>query len=241
MTQFLIPAGYQIGMRLKLSPEEAHHVRNVFRLPRGSVIRLFDGEGHGYKGRIEEIGIKDVTVLLEERLPETASTGTVSLYQGILKGEKMDWLVQKAAELGVSELHPFVSARSVVKISSHDKAVRWQKIADAALKQCGRPLRMKVFSPLPFDQLVQKQIEPAVIFLWEGEKNTRLGAGLKPCQEGSHISLFVGPEGGFSEEEVAVAKRNQWPLAGLGPVILRSETATLVALTVIQYESENIG
>lgn len=236
MPQFLIPPGNNPGDRIQLSEEESHHVRNVFRLQRGAEIQLTDGTGQIFLGRIEEIGIKIVTVFLEKQLPSTASNQIIILWQGLLKGEKMDWLVQKATELGLAELRPFVSSRCVARITDRDKANRWQRISDEAMKQCGRADQMKIFPPVAFNDAISHPQEGIkILFDKRDEKPlSDLRAGLRGQQK---IHLMVGPEGGLTEEEVAQVTSLGFTTTSLGPLTLRSETAALAALSIIQYET----
>lgn len=236
MPQFLIPPGNSPGDRIPLSEEESHHVRNVFRLQRGAEIQLTDGTGQIFLGRIEEIGIKIVTVFLEKQLPSTASNQVIVLWQGLLKGEKMDWLVQKATELGLTELRPFVSSRCVARITDRDKSNRWQRISDEAMKQCGRADQMKIFPPVAFNDIISHPQEGIkILFDKRDEKPlSDLRAGLRGPQK---IHLMVGPEGGLTEEEVAQVTNLGFTTTSLGPLTLRSETAALAALSMIQYET----
>lgn len=230
MPQFLIPPGNGPGDRIQLSEEESHHVRNVFRLQRGAEIQLTDGKGQIFLGRIEEIGIKLVTVFLEKQLPSPSSAQRIILWQGLLKGEKMDWLVQKVTELGLTELRPFVSSRCVARITDRDKSNRWQRISDEAMKQCGRADQMKIFPPVAFNDVISHPQEGIKILF--DKRDAKPLSGLRGQQK---IHLMIGPEGGLTEEEIFRATGLGFAPVSLGPLTLRSETAALAALSIAHY------
>ena len=241
MPQFLIPPGKREGDLIRLDSEESHHVRDVFRKKRGDKIRLFDGEGGRFFAEIKSLNKREVSILLLRKLASEMPKGTLKIAQALLRREKMELVIQKAVELGVSSLHPFTSSRTIVKQEKGQKLGRWQKIADEAAKQCGRGSQMKVDLAVPFDDLLKNLNANMKLIFWEegGEpiRNffRRGEMGLAPT-----IIALIGPEGGFSREEIESGKENGFVVLSLGKNILRAETAALAATTLIQYELGNL-
>jgi 16S rRNA (uracil1498-N3)-methyltransferase len=247
MPQFLISGPTEPGQILLLSLEESHHLRDVLRLLAGDKIRLADPSGQRYLAEIRLISKKEVTVLIQEKLPKEVPNGVLKLGQALLKREKMEFVIQKAVELGVDFFHPFSSSRTVVSFEKPQKLARWQKIADEALKQCGRGNKMIVEQPVPLHTMVKMEADIKIIFWEEGGEPIReffRSRGIPPAAERhaptNTILVLIGPEGGFSREEIETAQHAGFVLLSLGPRILRAETAAIVAMSLIQYELENL-
>ncbi len=234
MPQFLIPPGYQVGETVELAQDESHHIRNVFRLQRGAAVRLFDGQA-AFLGRIDEVGVKVVTVYLEKKLASSQNPRPIILYQALLKGEKMEWVLQKSTELGVDEIHPFTSERTVVKLTGKDKTERWQKICDQAVKQCGRDNRPIVNPTMTFVEVLKELQDQSAILCWEGTPAVPIREIFNTPSE-KPLCILIGPEGGFSQNEVTQAKATGCLVVTLGAQTLRAETAALVALAIVHYE-----
>lgn len=231
----------------ELGPEDHHYIKHVLRLKPGNRLVLFDGRGREYKTVIREFGTKSVLVdiisshEIEDALPP------LTLAQALPKENKMDFIIQKATELGVERIIPFTSSRTVPRLST-DKAAarlkRWRKIAAEASKQCGSPKVPEVSNILPFDAVLDEAANvPLKLFFWEEESRRGIGDVLKGETRLADIPLFfvVGPEGGFSRNEVEAAELRGFTTAHLGRRILRAETAPLVILSIIQYERGAIG
>ena len=239
MPQFLIPPGGKPGDLIRLSPEESRHLRDILRVERGEKIRVTDGEGNRFAAAVHAVSKKEVAVLIGEKLPAEVQNGILKIGQALLKRERMEWVIQKAAELGVHSLYPFSSSRTVAILKRAEKLARWQKIADEAVKQCGRGSRMNVQNTAPFDDLIRETADLKIIF-WEeeGEPVRKFaGSGFKLTQT---TLVLVGPEGGFSREEVVKAREAGFAVLSLGQRILRAETAAIVAMSLIQYELDNL-
>lgn len=242
MPQFLVSSGQQPGNLVVLSPEESRHLVKVLRKQEGDTVLLTDGHGHRFSGRIRSTALRAATILIEEALPEKTLHGQLTLAQALLKGDKMEFVIQKAAELGVHAVIPFASSRSISKIDPRTtKISRWKKIAQAASKQCGRAAHMVVEESVLFETLVEKEAEGTKIIFWE-EANRSLrdffcGA---PSDSMESVAALIGPEGGFSRTEVDFAVGHGFAPVSLGSLILRAETAAVAAITLIQYELGNI-
>jgi len=230
-----------------LDPRNSRKILKVLRLKPGEEILLWDGEGKEFRACIKKIRGTRVSVeLLERTQPEPEPPLRVILVQGIPKGEKFDLIIQKATELGVWAIHPVVTERTVVRIPEDKKASRqrrWQEIATEAARQSGRIHIPEVTKIIPFSLLWQQLGSGSLkLIFWEG--------GTQPLKqvfrrvnlsEYSAVYLFIGPEGGFEKEEVEEAVAHGAVPVSLGPRILRTETAGLVALSLILYEWGDLG
>ena len=245
MPRFYIPHPRIENGLLRIEGEEVKHIQKVLRLKAGDEILVFDGLGKEFEGTIIKEGHSSVIVKIQRMLsPEGDSPLEVTLAQSLLKGEKMDTLIQKATELGVKEIIPFFSSRSIPLLEKSRRLKRhhrWEKIAIEASKQCGRGVVPKVELVKDYpDMLRTASTDSLRLILWENE-----GVNLREVLEGSKerkkIFFVIGPEGGFSQDEVEKAKRAGFVAVTLGRRILRAETASLCLLSILQYERGDIG
>jgi len=220
-------------------PGEIRHIRKVLRVKVGDGVALFDGEGKEYQATIASLSPREISLTLLQELPPdtTESPLRVILGLGILKSSKFDWLIQKATELGVSEIIPFYSSRVIPRWEEkriQSRQSRWQKIASAAAKQCGRTRVPTIHPSRSFQEALAMEFEEAIkIFLWERERTRSLkNAFAHPV---SSVYVLVGPEGGFSEQEALQAQEAGFLPVRLGPRILRAETAGLVISSLLQF------
>jgi 16S rRNA (uracil1498-N3)-methyltransferase len=236
--QFLIPPGKKLGEVVTLPAEESRHLVKVLRAKLGERVRLTDGAGSLFQGRIVSISAKGVTVTIESAAASKATNGRVILVQGLLKGEKMEFVIQKAAELGAAEIVPFTSSRTVAAWKKEPRKLeRWRKIAEAASKQSGRATHLKVREPGTLASILEIPADGKIVFWEEGGPTAReFLVGRHP----QRLLVMIGPEGGLSTEEVDRARSLGFTVLSLGPLILRAETAALAALSIVQYELGNI-
>jgi 16S rRNA (uracil1498-N3)-methyltransferase len=261
-----------------LSEEEARHAIKVYRLQQGDRVEVLDGQGHAVIAslRLNSQGVWldyiEPSPLVEESVPSSNPRVSPSLILevAILKGEAMEWVIEKAVELGCAEVHPLLTAHTVVQIDRKGPEAfqgRWQKIADQALKQCGRTQRLLVGLPTPLEQKLSEsasRVEPqlnhdsaaspnaqAKLRLWADESARSLDPGLHWISAIQHkitqgefasIHLLIGPEGGWSTAEREILRRAPAPgfthqVIGLGPLILRAETAALASLSLLRFFS----
>lgn len=215
-----------------LSPTESLHIVSVLRLQLGEMVELFDGTGTVYQGTLHKLSRQQVTVRLLSKWNEEQETPSVVLYQSLLKGKKMDFLVQKTTELGVHAFQPFLSRYCETRGNPERQQQRWQRIMLEACKQCRRALPMQIHQPTDFNQLKMSEFATKLL-LWENENDQ----SLKPEQlvHTGPVCLLIGPEGGFHDDEITHARENGFQTVTLGKRILRAETATLAAVTIIQY------
>lgn len=240
MRRFFFDPNTRSGDTVTLSKEESRHIAKVLRLEAGAEVELLDGMGTIYSGEIIGLGRiveAKITGIIDE---QTESADSILIFQAILKGEKMDTVVQKCTELGVTTMLPFHSSRCQGKLNSAaalKKQSRWQRIGLAACKQCMRPLPMEIEAPMSFKEAIESDLftEKSVrLLFWEEENNLHLRDVKSFSAEGS-VALLLGPEGGLSPEEVALARKHGWVTVSLGKRILRAETATLTAVSIVQF------
>jgi len=220
-------------------PKEMKHLRSVLRLGVGDRVILFDGEGKEYPASIARLSRDKVFLsLLPEMTPVAADPSLrIILGMALLRPSKFEWLLQKATELGVSEVIPFHSLRVVPRWEegqAKTRQTRWEKIVSEASKQCGRAKIPKIHFPCSFEELLAAEFgEATKIFLWEREKAGTLGNALAKAT--SVIFALIGPEGGFSEQEALQAQEAGFHPVRLGPRILRAETAAVAIVALLQF------
>jgi len=245
MARFYVPQPRIENGMLKIEGDEVKHIRKVLRLKTGDEIVVFDGLGKEFEGTIVEERLSSVVIRVQNIISSKKDSPLeVTLAQSLLKGEKMDYLIQKATELGVKEIIPFSSSRSVSFLEKSrrlNRHHRWEKIAVEASKQCGRGSVPKIESLQDYSDMLQiASTKDLRLILWErGE--IRLKEVLERSKEKKNIFFTIGPEGGFNQLEVGGAKRAGFIPVTLGRRILRAETASLCFLSILQYERGDIG
>lgn len=221
---------------------EFHHLRDVLRLKVGDEVSIFDGRGNNLLGKIEAMTRDSARVVIMKRLGDIRESPLeIILCQALAKAEKMDLIVQKAVELGVSRVIPFFTSRTVPKLGGDKmarKVERWQRIALESVKQCGRAMVPKVEKVVGFSEALKGWEGYLRLILWEGEKVSTLKGIYKEC---SKVVVLVGPEGGFTTEEVKEAEGAGFTPVSLGPRILRTETSAISIVAIIQYELGDMG
>jgi 16S rRNA (uracil1498-N3)-methyltransferase len=220
------------------------YVRDVLRLRAGDPIELFDGEGHAWPSKLERFVDDGAIVSLGARIERPFTGVRVTLLQGLAKADKLELVVQKAVELGASALVPVAMERSVVKLDAKkaaDRAERWQKIADEAARQSTRADTMRVEPVQPLAGVLGKARKTGEIriVLDEDEKAKRLREVLG-ARDAEYVVL-IGPEGGITREEIDLAKRAGFVPVTLGPRVLRTETAGLAVLSILQHVLGDLG
>ncbi|HUK56014.1 MAG TPA: 16S rRNA (uracil(1498)-N(3))-methyltransferase [Nitrospiria bacterium] len=236
--------------QISLTGDLAHHLRDVLRCRPGEVVNLVDEKQTRYRAALSQVTKKQIIAkILQKEAASARPTVSVTLAQAVLKGDKMDWVVQKATELGVNAILPVVSERTIARPRAERKfrqRDRWQKIAKEASQQCGRLDIPPVRPMVSLDELFKNPPDVSLNLLpWEQEQNQSLKAALTaffPCgpsgRAGDSILVLIGPEGGFTSPEIEEARKTGWVSVSLGPRILRAETAGLAVLAILQYELE---
>lgn len=235
--KFFLPSG-AVGETVRFTPEDARHIALVLRLTPGAEVRAGDSRGYAYRILLRTVTPQMVTgeVLAKEK-EETEPALKIHLYQSLLKGEKMDWVLQKGTEVGIFAFHPFLSRRSVARpepAQAGKKQRRWSRIALEAAKQSQRGIIPTVNPLLTIDSLPLPE-GILTIVAWEEEKENKLRQVLAATPKPEELALVVGPEGGFTREEVEFFTDRGVFSVSLGPRILRAETAGPVTAAIILY------
>ena len=231
-------------------PAQTHHLRDVLRLRTGDRVVCFDGEGHECAGVIVAQRREQVVIELTASTREIREGATIWLAQSLLKGERFEWVIQKATELGVSRLSPLVTQHTVIRITegqAQKKHERWQRLAQEAAKQCQRATIPAIDPPATLEHLLPR-MEPLALVLMPTLASTTIpldealkGQTLRalrpigPEADAREVALLIGPEGDFSREEVVLAQAYGARPVSLGRLTLRAETAALAALSMIKY------
>ena len=230
--------------RIEIVGDDAFHIARSLRMAVGDRISVADGEGAVYECTLSEIrDERCICEILEKNPARTESPMEITLYMAYPKGDKLEVVIQKAVELGAYRIVPFESERCIKKPSADKldkKLERLNRIAKEAAKQCGRARLPEVMPPLSFDAMLKAAAESALpLFCYECESTRTLAAVLSECKEAPRtVSVTVGCEGGFSEREAKAAISAGLISVGLGPRILRCETAPSYALSALSYHFE---
>jgi 16S rRNA (uracil1498-N3)-methyltransferase len=227
-----------------LSGERRHYLVHVLRLGEGSALEVFDGAGRSFEARVASVDADAVRLVLGEARHAPASR-EVHILQGLPKGDKLEWVLQKGTELGATAFHPVATARSVVKLEprrAEERTSRWSRIVEEAARQCRRNDVPRVHPPRPLVEAV-RSLAPGttLLVLDEEESAVPLGEAFRACAPGSPVALVVGPEGGLAREEVSALQALGGRPVTLGRRILRTETAALAALTVMAHLDGELG
>ena len=235
VTRIFCDAPLKSDLELPLPAAGAYHVARVLRLREGAALALFDGTGNEFRAEIARVVGDVVTVRVGTQLPATGESPLrITLIQGVSRSERMDWALQKATELGVSAIAPVLTARSVVRLDAKQaekKRGHWQGIVIGACEQCGRSRLPNVAAPIPMrDYLGTVRKEGLRLVLSPVAPGSLAGLMSLP----SKVELLIGPEGGLDDDELAAAEKAGFMPVRLGPRVLRTETAAVVALSVLQ-------
>lgn len=246
MPTFFVDRANISGDTAILSGTEAGHMLRSLRLSVGDSFHAFDETGTKYRMRILEATSRSLRAeLLETMAPEPPPAVPITLLVGLPKADKMDYILEKSTELGVARVIPFRSSRTIPRLDEGDakkRLLRWERIAVAATKQCGSGRTPEISPLLPYaDALSLASSCDARVVFYEGEGTFGLKRTLDPLRPSSNgIALLVGPEGGFSADEVAQSERAGFVRAGLGTRILRVETAAIAAVAMVSYHFEDV-
>jgi len=236
LTRVYVDAPLEPGTRITLRGNAASHVTRVLRLRVGQTLTLFNGQGGEHLASIDGSHSGEVAVAVGEHRPiERESPFALTLAQGVSRGERMDLVVQKATELGVSRLVPLLTERSVVRLDARQadrKSNHWRAIAIAACEQCGRNRLPEVALPAQVQEFLRQAGDGARLLL---SPDAELRLADVPCPT-SGVTVLIGPEGGLSDAEQQYAEAAGFTAVRLGPRVLRTETAAIAALTVLQRE-----
>lgn len=245
MSKFFIEPENIFEEKIIITGEDVKHIKNVLRSKPGDEIVLSNGNGIDYIVKIDSLEAEQIiTSIIKSFINENEPPIEVTLFQGIPKADKMDYIIQKCVELGVKKIVPVITDRTIVKIENQKDAIkkteRWQKIVQEAAKQCNRGIIPIVALPMKFDEALKLAAEAEFsIIPYEKEMENGLKGLLKNRYE--NISVIIGPEGGFSENEIKDAVNKGIKPVTLGPRILRTETAGIAVMSILMYELGDVG
>ncbi|AMO74067.1 MULTISPECIES: 16S rRNA (uracil(1498)-N(3))-methyltransferase [Pseudomonas] len=231
LSRFFIDAPLSLGQH-ELPEAQAHYIGRVLRHAAGDAVQLFDGSGQEFLGELVEVGKKNVRVELRESFAGLAESPLrLHLGQGLSRGERMDWAIQKATELGAARITPIVSERCEVRLKDEradKRTAHWRQIAISACEQCGRSVLPQIDAPVSLAEWLQATEADLKLVLHPVAEP--LASHARP----GSLAFLIGPEGGLSDAEVEQARAAGFHAARLGPRVLRTETAPVVALSVAQ-------
>lgn len=239
LRRFYAPPELFAGGMVTLDGDETRHLRDVLRLEAGAEISVLDGEGHEFICRVGLIAKDrtDASILREIEPSAPESPLAITLAPVVIPGDKYDLVVQKAVELGIVRLIPLASQRSEVKLETLSKKLtRWRRIALDAAKQCGRARLMEIDEPRAVDDLLAAAEHTGKIFFSE-----RDGAALPQLDSPKELLVVIGPKGGWDDDEIATARRNEFHIVTLGGRIMRAETAAIALTAILQHRFGDIN
>lgn len=241
MPKFFVTKDKISDNEIIIDSEDAKHIKKVLRINIGDTITVCDGSGTDYTAQISEIDEKQVVCeIIDSKLCDTEPGIKVTLFQGLPKASKMDYIIQKNTELGICEITPVAMSRCVVKLENkkaeEKKTERWQKIAVEAAKQSGRGIIPIINMPMTFDDVLKALKNYDLVFApYECEEQTRLRNVVEENTDAKNIAFIIGPEGGFDPVEIDKLKAAGIKTVTLGKRILRTETAAEAVISMLMY------
>ena len=227
--------------KVSIEGPEMRHIKNVLRLKSGDTIRLFDGQGSEYEAAIQRVLSNRIEIDITQQFPASKESPVqITVAQALLKEKKMDRLLRHLCEIGITHWMPFISQRSVPRPGANRlpaRVKRWEKILKESCKQCQRARLPEIIKMMSFEEVLQYAPSCDLTIIFYEKESATLHSRMPTIQqsEPKKILLILGPEGGFSDQEIEEARAAGFVVAGLGPRILRAETATIAACTLIQY------
>lgn len=239
MHRVFIPPRSTPGSEITIdNPRDVHHLVRVLRIKPGDELECFDGRGWTYRGRVTHVGAHQLTVSIDHRNQEPAPRFRLTLAQSLIQPARFEWVLQKATELGVAQITPVVTSRTTVRPSSRGAAhrmERWRRIVTEAAAQCGRATLPVVEEPQRFEEVLKTLGGRYVLVPTLAASGAPLEDHLKRLAGVSDVIILIGPEGDFTPEEVSLAQRAGAHPASLGKTVLRSETAAMTTLAILQH------
>jgi len=240
-----VPGPLASGATIALPPQAGAHVARVLRLVVGDELTLFDGRGGEWQARITGVRGKAVEATVGAHLAvERESPLQVTLLQALARGEKMDWVLQKATELGVARIVPVATERSVVQLDGEraDRRIaHWQGVVAAACEQCGRNRLPEILPPARLEAACAASTATLKLLLAPGATASLAAVAASATRAANGLALLIGPEGGLADAEQAVAMRAGFQPVSFGPRVLRTETASIAALGLLQGLAGDLG
>ena len=243
MVRLLVSPIENSAGNLELSGEYHHKIKSVLRMKPGEELEIVDGKGNIYQTKIELVEKEKTLLKILDHREIPKPSVPVTLIQAIAKGKRFDLVLQKATELGVSKIVPLITKRTISRPDGKEskKTERWREIVRHAVEQCGQAWMPEVCEPVIFESLnaLLPKSEMRVLF-YEEEKTKRL-RDIWPKNSPKEVQILIGPEGGFETSEIELASSMNFQSVSLGALILRSDTAPLVALSLVQFLAGELG
>ena len=244
MRRVLIAPEAVQGRRVTITdPSTLHHLRHVLRLKAGDRLECVDGRGGVYHGSVVRSTRRELLVESERESTASAPSLRITLAQSLIRPEPFEWILQKATELGAERILPTMTSRTTVRLSQGQgrlRLARWRRIVEAAVIQCGRATLPLLEDPQPFERVLEHLSGQEGLLLTLTEEGTPLAERLRRLQPPAAVMVLIGPEGDFSPAEVAQARRRGAHPVRLGSSILRSETAALATLAILQHTFQSL-
>lgn len=235
LTRVFVAQALHAGVEIELPADAAHHIHRVLRMTVGTPLTVFNGAGGEYAAEISHVASGVVRVRLREHVPGIAASPLrITLIQGVSRGERMDWALQKATELGVHRIVPVLTARSVVRLDAKQndrKGEHWTSIVRNACEQCGRGDVPEIARTLALREHLNHPPSTSLRLVLDPTAQTAL---VSLPHAPTDLELLIGPEGGLDDDELAAAKQAGFIAVRLGPRVLRTETAAVAALAILQ-------
>lgn len=246
MHRFFIPSKSIHDNHVMLRGTIVHQIRDVLRMRPGDRVILLDNSGWAHQTELVTIDRDTVRGRVVDKWElETEPSTQITIYQGLLKGQKFDWVLQKGVEIGIAAFVPVLAARCIVSSLndvSNARVERWERILVEAAEQAGRASLPRLSNALLFLNACENAKQRGLSLIpWEEEHQRSLREALQQAPDSRDINLFIGPEGGFTEEEIGIALEHGIIPVSLGPRVLRAETAALAAASAVLYERGDLG
>ncbi|MCF2948310.1 16S rRNA (uracil(1498)-N(3))-methyltransferase [Paraglaciecola aquimarina] len=228
------PQPLSVDSQITLTAEATNHLANVLRVKEQQAVVLFNGDGNEYSAHLSEVSKRKVVATIDAKLSiSIESPLNIHLGQGVSRGDRMDWVIQKSVELGVSEITPLITERCGIKLNQQrwqKKHEQWQKVAISACEQCGRNVLPQIHFPTPFNDWINLSTNQIRLTLHPRAEQAFRHVSIPP----TGARLLIGPEGGFTDQEIYQTEQSGFYTVQLGPRVLRTETAAISAITALQ-------
>jgi len=230
------------GVTISIYGEDAVHITRVLRMKVGEHLTACDADGFEYETVIKSFGEAVILDVISKKKSENEPPYIATVYQSLVRGERFDTVLQKSTELGAVRIVPVITSRCTVRLEKKEyekKVARWQRIVYEASKQCGRAKVPTVENPMFFADALNEATEADIaLFCYEGNGTVPISSITEEIKSPDTVSIMIGPEGGYSEDEAALAKESGMKMTGLGHRILRTETAAPFVLSCLSYKYE---
>lgn len=244
MTRLLVSSNLLNENIIELDGECHHKLHVVLKIKKGEIVELIDGFGNVYYSEVKtSVKTKTTLTILSKKFIERTQTA-ITLAQAIAKGDRFDYVIQKVTELGVTKIIPIITKRTIVKIAKDkvsSRLERWREIARHAIEQSGQAWLPEIIAPQTFEQFISSFKHADLNLFFNEEERERGIKSVWPPKNPQSVLVLIGPEGGFDPVEAELAKKADFVSISLGKTILRTDTAPIVALSIIKFKTGDMG